>query len=290
MKLKRRETIKQLAIFLLICLPITWLLMWIGYAHFSEETVVTWAMAILNFSCFMPAIAAILSSAIAKVPLKELMLFPRLQGNAKVYFFSIAVSVLLSCLGNILLTVVFPEIVYFREETNPVMVVFMVLYAVSTGCLQFFALMGEEIGWMGYVFPRLEELCGTTGAIVVTGLIRGCWHLVMLLQSESFVRDFIILCISNILLGSVLVLVTKASGSVIPASVIHALTNVVPSVVISFCVRDEVLYQANYGKIYLVSLIPDVIIGGACYFLLIKKYKVKKGMHLQRDKWEDEKV
>ncbi len=273
MKLKGRVEVKQLGIFLLLCLPLSWVLMGIGYPNMSTDTFASWAYGLLNLACFLPAIAAVVSSILCKESLGKFMLLPRLRGNGRVYFFAIAVGVLLSCLGNLLLSVVFPEIVSLQEEGNAATVVFMVLYGISTGCMQFFVLMGEEIGWMGYLFPRLEKLCGTTLALIFTGLIRSCWHIGVLAQSEEFVREFAVLCVSNLLLGSVLVLVTKASGSVVPAAVIHGLTNVVPSALTSFMVINDALYQANYGRIYLVSLIPEIIIGVGCYLILVKKYK-----------------
>ena len=88
---------------------------------------------------------------------------------------------------------------------------------------------------------------------------------------ENFVVNLVTLVISNVLLGSLLVLLTKASGSVIPAAITHALTNVVPGMVMGFFVINEPLYQANFWGIYLVTLIPDVLIAVVCYIVL--KYK-----------------
>ena len=88
---------------------------------------------------------------------------------------------------------------------------------------------------------------------------------------EDFLLNFATLLLSNVLLGAILVWVTKASDSVIPASVIHVLTNAVPSAVLGFMIIDETLYQANYWGIYFVTLIPCVIVAGVCYWLLVKK-------------------
>lgn len=276
MKLKEKLELKQLGVFLLLCIPLSWVLMRIGYQQMTSDVFVAWAYALVSFSCFLPAIAAFGSVVICKESLGKLMLFPRLQGNGMVYFFAIAVGVLVSCIGNPLLALVFPDMIAFREEATVLMWLFMLLQAVAYACLQFFVLMGEEIGWMGYLFPRLEKLWGTTLALLLTGLIRGCWHLGMLVGTEHFVREFAVLCVSNILLGGVLVLVTKASGSVIPAAVIHAITNMVPNMLAGFWKIDENLYQANYGRVYLVSLIPEVMVGVVCYIILVKRYKGHK--------------
>lgn len=260
---KREETkrdIKQLAIFLLICLPITWILNLLG------DTMLF---------CFVPAIAAVLTCIITKVKLRELMMFPKLKRNGKVYLFAVLCGVFLSVAGELLLPVCFPKVAVFSEEASPLAVIFTVLLITAIGIVQFFILMGEEIGWMGFLFPRMEKLCGTTGALLLTGLIRAVWHLGLLIQMEDVLLNFAALLISNIVLGSILVLVTKKSDSVIPASIIHVLTNAVPSAIAGFMIIDETLYQANYWGIYFVTLIPNVIVAGACYYILIKKYKVK---------------
>ena len=253
---EKKTVIKQLMIFLLICLPVTWILNLLGdYILF----------------CFVPAIAAVLTCLITKVKLRELKMLPKFKGHIKIYLFAVLCGVFLSVAGNLLLPVCFPKVAVFSEEASALLVVFSVLLFTAIGTIQFFILMGEEIGWMGFLFPRMEKLCGTTVALVLTGVIRTTWHLMLLVQMEDFLLNFATLLLSNVLLGAILVWATKASDSVIPASVIHVLTNAVPSAVLGFMIIDETLYQANYWGIYFVTLIPNVIVAGVCYWMLVKK-------------------
>lgn len=39
------------------------------------------------------------------------------------------------------------------------------------------AALGEELGWRGFLFPRLADRFGLVGAALVVGAIWGCWHL-----------------------------------------------------------------------------------------------------------------
>lgn len=114
------------------------------------------------------------------------------------------------------LPVFFPQQAKYNDEAGFVAIVVATLIMLVVCCLQFWVGMGEELGWMGYLFPRLEQLCGTSVALI--------------------------------LMGSVLVWATKASKSVLPASLIHVMTNA----------------------------LPGVIVGVICYIVLLNKYRVEK--------------
>ncbi len=269
-----KETWKQLGIFLAICLPITWLLMGIGYEGAASDTFVPWAQFLLTFACFMPSIAAIITCLLTKESIWKLQFLPKLQGNTKIYLIAIVTGVFVSCGDLLLMVAVFPDKACFHEDATPSMILFTLLLGIATACISFFVSMGEELGWMGYLFPRLEKVCGTTLALVITGFIRGSWHLMMFVQEEDFLTGFLSLCASNILLGSILVWVTKASKSVVPASVIHAMSNTLPGVLAAYMVLDESIYSKEFNGMDVVSMIPSLIIAVICYLALRKKYKV----------------
>ena len=271
-----KETGKQLAIFLGICLPITWLLMGIGYTGVSGAVMEPWANLLITFACFMPAIAAIITSLLTKESLWKLQFLPHLKGNGRVYILAILLGIFLSLADILVLVVFFSDKVSFHEQASVAMVVFSFLTMLAMSFLQFWVGMGEELGWMGYLFPRLEKLCGTTLALIVTGIIRGLWHLVMLVQTGNFLTAFLTLCVSNVLLGSVLVWATKASKSVIPASLIHVMTNALPGALAAYMVMDESVYSETFNSMDVVTMLPAVVVGVICYIVLIKKYKAEK--------------
>jgi len=44
--------------------------------------------------------------------------------------------------------------------------------------------IGEELGWQGYVFPRLAARSGALSAALMIGAVWAIWHLVPFLQAE----------------------------------------------------------------------------------------------------------
>jgi membrane protease YdiL (CAAX protease family) len=44
--------------------------------------------------------------------------------------------------------------------------------------------LGEEIGWRGFLAPRMNQLLGFRGGAILTGLIWTCWHLPLLLFAD----------------------------------------------------------------------------------------------------------
>jgi membrane protease YdiL (CAAX protease family) len=47
-------------------------------------------------------------------------------------------------------------------------------------------LMGEEIGWRGFMLPRIQQLTGRRRAALVTGFAHGCFHLPLILIATTY--------------------------------------------------------------------------------------------------------
>ncbi|GAA1139332.1 CPBP family intramembrane metalloprotease [Kribbella jejuensis] len=47
-------------------------------------------------------------------------------------------------------------------------------------------ILGEEIGWRGYLLPRFQQLTGRRRAAVVTGFAHGCFHLPLILIATTY--------------------------------------------------------------------------------------------------------
>ena len=47
-------------------------------------------------------------------------------------------------------------------------------------------ILGEEIGWRGYLLPRIQQLTGRRRAAVLTGFAHGCFHLPLILLATTY--------------------------------------------------------------------------------------------------------
>ena len=276
--LTRKDVRKNLWIFLSVCLPISWIAMAIYYVRTPENGFDSIGYGMMMLSMYMPAIAAIVTCKITKEEIGTLQLFPRFRGNGKVYALAIGLGVFLCLITDVLTLVFYPEVKQLSDTAMPNMI-FMILLYVAMGTVMCIASLGEEIGWMGYLFPALEKLHGTGLALVLTGVIRGLWHSVMLFAGTDFktgMEGLVYMCISNILLGGGLVLLTKLSRSVVPAAICHALTNSVPSATMAYFVIDETAYQANEAGLNVLDLSTSFLVCVICYVILRKRFKVEK--------------
>lgn len=274
----KKNVLKHLGLFLVITLPVTWMLMGLAiYLGYGNPQGTPAAYLLYMIACFMPAIAGVVLCVCTKESVRKLKFLPRLQRNGKTYALAIICAVVVSVIDPLVILWFFPKVGSLHPEVPVIVIVFMVLQCVAIGCVQFFVLMGEEIGWMGYLFPRLEKLCGTTLGIVMTGVVRGLWHIVLFVQDGTFLwKDFGILIFTNIVGGCFLVLLTKMSESVVPAAIFHGLTNTIPSVIYSYIVMDMTAYEKQEMMITVVSYIPYVLIMAACYIVIIKKFRIKE--------------
>ncbi len=275
-KEEKKDALKAVALFLLICLPVTWILMGIGIKINENGDNVGLYNTMMNIGVFMPAVAGIIACLVRKEGIGSLMLLPRLKDNGILYLVAVFGGTLFAISSELLNILILPDVEKLAPNAMPDVIFTLLLYTVL-GVVGLFGLLGEEIGWMGYLYPKMEKVFGISISLVLMGIIRGLWHIVMIIAISPEVKDVIegvvSLSISNILLGSVLVYFTKKSGSIIPACIIHALTNAVPAALMAYIVMDEAAYETYNTQIQFVGYIPAIIVGGICYVLLLRMNK-----------------
>lgn len=102
-------------------------------------------------------------------------------------------------------------------------------FAVMGGFLNAIPALGEEIGWRGWLFPRLLRL-GSVPAILISGVVWGVWHAPLLLLGYNYPYSsgpVAIACMSGmcIVFGALLGWLRLYSNSVWPAALAHGVSN-----------------------------------------------------------------
>jgi membrane protease YdiL (CAAX protease family) len=90
--------------------------------------------------------------------------------------------------------------------------------------------LGEEIGWRGFLYPRLRAKLGDTLAVVAVGVIWGVWHAPLLLLGYNYPTlapgwRLVWMAVFCIELTAILAWVRQRSRSVWPAAIGHGTVN-----------------------------------------------------------------
>ncbi|MUM76382.1 CPBP family intramembrane metalloprotease [Pseudodesulfovibrio sp. F-1] len=94
--------------------------------------------------------------------------------------------------------------------------------------LQFVYALGEELGWRGFLLPRLMGL-GKVPAYAILGVVWGLWHAPLILVGFNYpghpISGVIMMCVVASALGVFINEMTLRSRSVVVAAFIHATVN-----------------------------------------------------------------
>lgn len=228
---------KRLGIFLFLAFVLSWIPAIIfnkvfGYHDWFE----TYKLPVLFwFVGYGPALANILTRLITHEGWNNSMLHLRLRGNVRYYIIAVVLVSILSLPQGIMTTLVlgggdWSDLgTYFtwQEFTSSLVTVLTVSPLIA------FNTFGEEFGWRGYMNQKMEPLIGTSGTVIVGGIIWGLWHAELTVEGHNFGTDykgypylgFLAMCIMCICSGTVLMWLTKKTGSIYPAAILHAMIN-----------------------------------------------------------------
>lgn len=103
--------------------------------------------------------------------------------------------------------------------------------------------LGEEIGWRGFLGPRLVERFGFAGGSIATGLLWSLWHWPVLFWMNfdgATPRSFAMACFTLSLVGMSVVYAwfRQRTGSLWPAVLLHASHNVLITPILSRMTAD----------------------------------------------------
>lgn len=120
--------------------------------------------------------------------------------------------------------------------------------------------LGEELGWRGFLLPRLLRDRTPLGASLVVGFWWALWH-----APIDFVQGFVVAGFGGVLARQVWALplavlftwvTVRAGGSLIPAIAFHAVINAVPD----FALAAPARYEAALAAFFVVGLVLAVAV------------------------------
>jgi len=107
-----------------------------------------------------------------------------------------------------------------------------VLTLVSNLALMSVLFLAEELGWRGYMLPRVQQLTGRRRAALVTGFAHGCFHLPLILIATTYdelgSRWLVApVVVATLTMGGVFyAYLWDRTGSAWPVSMAHAAVNI----------------------------------------------------------------
>ena len=234
---EKKLELKRFLIFLALTFAISWipaiiLNKTVGYHEWFETN--KYPLMALPF-LYAPAAANVLTRKLTHEDWHDSLLRLNLRGNVRYYVIAVVIVSVVSIISNVFTTIVeghadFSDVgkVYnLRQMTG------MTVLVLATSPLIAFNTFGEEFGWRGYMYPKLEKLIGTTGTVIVGGIIWGLWHAVLTVEGHNFGKDYkgypylgmLYMCVLCIFFGMILMWLSERSGSIYPAAIAHAMLN-----------------------------------------------------------------
>jgi uncharacterized protein len=138
--------------------------------------------------------------------------------------------------------------------------------------LNFPMFLGEELGWRGFLGPKLLLLMPPMLALVFSGMIWSVWHLFGLLMGLNYPDQpqiglvmMTLLCIPT---GTIFQYYFYKSGSVFVPMMAHGSLNWTSNTVMMFFVDQTAFDTIMYGPTGVVGIAVFWIVGIVCYFKL----------------------
>ena len=226
---------KPVLLFLTFSFIPMWFLSYIYYVMKNDT--------ILLVMMMLPAFDSVITRIITKEGFGGMMIKPCFKGNLKWYFTSYFAPPFIAYFGALIYFLIFAssfspmQSVFAAQEsitsasdylkTILVLIPLAMIVNPVMGILQCF---GEELGWRGYLLPKIGEWLSPLSASLVTGAIWGVWHAPIIAMGYNYGTDnpiagvfaMIVFCT---VLGVISGFLTYKVNSIWPAVLFHASIN-----------------------------------------------------------------
>jgi len=261
--------------FLIINYIISWAFLYPSYQIIKQNGEITPLALIGIIGAYGPTIAAIIvQSIIAKTDLRKLFrTLLKVKGGLYLYIFVLTTPIGLYALAYLITAILFNGDLNVHWILGISNIPIWFLAALPFGP------MGEELGWRGFMLPKLMEKFSAIKSTLFVGLAWGVWHLASFTFPGAAIPDFLPVSVwtialyftNTIALSLVFTYVhIKSGGSVFFAILLHAFFNAASNIVFSFFSDTE-----NF-TILTSTYILNILLAAICGFLLINKIQKRQ--------------
>ncbi|MFA9380971.1 MAG: CPBP family intramembrane glutamic endopeptidase [Acetanaerobacterium sp.] len=238
---------KRLILFIALAIVIAWIIFLLipicGLSYGSGMSI-----AIVAAAMFAPAISSILTRLITKEGFQHMYLRPHFKGHLRAYLIVFFGPTVLLLLSGVFYFLIFPGkfdpgLTVFKEMAASSgnaglsaynLLIISILQIIIIGPVaNIIPTLGEELGWRGYLLPKLRELFPDRAALVITGVIWGAWHIPVIVMGHNYGTDYvgypwlgilamIVFCVA---IGVIEGYISIKLESAIPAAMIHSTVN-----------------------------------------------------------------
>lgn len=271
----KKECAKRLGIYLLIVFAFMLLFILCIKPMNASNTVFYIIYMIFSFS---PAIASLIARAVTKEGFRDMKLHLKLSGNFKWYLLAFGLP-LICFSAKVLLPVILSGHVEWLGGFSVLNVLSSILTLAEMSAIMSIGLIGEELGWRGYMNQKMEPLLGTVGTCIVGGIVWGLWHLPMdIAGCGGIFPDALFMCggrmIQLTLFGVFLMWLTKKTDSVFPAVIGHYMFNESQGSLADFLYQGNIPENADLGAVTDVFEYLPMIVVTAVFMIILMRDKV----------------
>lgn len=250
---------------------ISWSFLYPSYQLIKQNDEITPLALIGLIGAYGPSIAAIIVQSILdkkklKTLLKKLIQF---RSQWKLLLFVIIVPIILYVIAYLIAALIYKGDLNVHWVLGFSNIHFWFLAALPFGP------MGEELGWRGFLLPKLLDKFSIIKSTILVGIAWGIWHLASFSFPGAAIPDFLpvsfwsilLFCVNTIALSMVYTYVHfKSNGSVFMAIILHAFFNAAANIVYDF------FSETDNFTILFASYCLNILLAGLCgYLLLIKR-------------------
>jgi membrane protease YdiL (CAAX protease family) len=246
MKYEKGLTKKRIILFVALVMVSGWIIFllipFLGLTYGQGSSVV-----ILAGAMFTPALSSILTRLITKEGFQNMYLRPNFKGHIKEYLLVFFGPTILLFLSGVVYFLIFPatfdpELTVLKASAASSgsglsaysLLLIAVLQVIIIGpIVNIVPTMGEELGWRGYLLPKLREFFSDRAALVITGIVWGVWHIPVIAMGHNYGTGYIgypwlgilAMIVFCVVLGIIEGYASIKLESAFPAAMIHSSVN-----------------------------------------------------------------